>query len=243
LVRLTPEIIAQRLINDDRPITLLSYSNSGKDNNSLWKCDKCGHEWNASANNVLNNDSGCPPCASWSLTPEIIAQRLIDNDRPITLLSYAGKLTNKKSLWKCHYCDNEWCTAATNILNKGSGCPACVEYGFDFSRTGYVYLHTFNGFIKIGITNYPKDRYRDLNNQRINETLYTINDTQSWSFKKGGDAADLEAIILKKFKKQSYTQLMGTNFDGKTELFELDAYQEILDYITTWHIPALPYLL
>jgi hypothetical protein len=162
---------------------------------------------------------------------EDVEQRLIDENRPITLLRYGKNTTDLKSQWQCHICDHKWTTSASNIFNSGTGCPRCADYGFNPGKPGYIYLHTFDGFIKIGITNYLKQRHKRLDNQIVNGTTYTIKDTMSWYFEEGKDAAELEDILLKKFKKQSYTQLLETSFDGRTELFESITQEGILGYI------------
>ena len=307
-IRFTEEDAKQRLVDDNRPITLLSYGKNYLDSSSLWKCHDCGNEWNISANGIFNSKSGCPPCGiSYSLTAEIITQRLIDSNRSISLVDYAGstyrkttkwkcndcghewcatvnsvlaagkprgcppcgvakrvkgrtsskeyvekqiserqlKVTmlyyggsahNNTSRWKCHDCGHEWNSTANNIIHTKRGCPPCGGNGFDSTKPAHFYLHMFEGFIKVGITNNLDRRHAQLNNQTINDITYTIEETTAWHFEDGKEAADLEAIVLNDNKKHSYTGLMGTSFDGRTELLEHDAHQGILDYIAEHYI-------
>lgn len=118
--KLTVEVITERL--EGRNITLLSYGGSTNAKSS-WKCCVCEYEWDAIAGNVLSG-KGCPACSgNVRLTVEVITERL--EGRNITLLSYAGGVM-KKSLWKCCTCECEWSATANDILNGGSGCPACA---------------------------------------------------------------------------------------------------------------------
>ncbi len=137
---------------------------------------------------------------------------------------------DKSSRWECHDCGYTWPTSAKSILND-TGCPKCADYGFNTGKPGYVYLHNYTVFNKIGITNCLEQRHNQLDNQTIDGVTYTIKNTQSWYFKNGSDAADLEATILKMFKKHAYTGLLESSFDGRTELFKNAAHQEILDYV------------
>lgn len=47
-----------------RGFTLEYYDNSSVSNKSMFRCEN-GHTWEASYNNVVNNNSGCPKCANW----------------------------------------------------------------------------------------------------------------------------------------------------------------------------------
>ena len=58
------------------------------------------------------------------LTNEIVDQRLLDDNRLIQRLdSYLG--AEEYIRWKCLKCSNIWLMRASNVINNGSGCPAC----------------------------------------------------------------------------------------------------------------------
>ena len=231
-ISLTTADIEQRLITDNRQIELVNYGKNTRDNSSRWKCTICDHEWSASASTILNGGNGCPSCVKRiRLNPVIIEQRLIDNNRTIELVNYGKNGDDSSSQWKCTICDHEWATAAGAILNGGNGCPKCAVYGFNLCKPGYFYLHTFNGFIKVGITNDLEQRHRQLDNQLINETLHTIENTSSWLFENGADAATVESMVLEAFKDRQHTDLLETSFDGRTELLNISVYDEIVELL------------
>ena len=103
--------------------------------------------------------------------------------------------------------------------------------GFNYSKPAHVYLLKFNGFIKIGITNHISRRLQNLNKQIINGTTYIIEDIISWYFEKGSDAAGLETTILNKYKNHTYTFLLNTTFDGRTELLKNSTHDKITEYV------------
>jgi transposase-like protein len=236
--RLTIDIITQRLIDNNRHVTLLHYGSDSQDSSSRWECHDCGHEWNTTANSVLSGGgvgTGCTKCGHIESrnkvrsTIEDIKQHLLDNDIPITVLSYGSSMRDNSTLWECHDCGHEWNTSAGGVINKGTGCPQCADYGYNPGKPGHFYLHTYSDFIKIGITNRLERRKAQLNNQLINETLYSIESSLSWSFENGGDAAIVESMVLEAFSGRQYTGLMGTTFDGRTELLDISLHDELID--------------
>jgi len=119
--KLTPKIIQQRLNDDGRDITLVEYG-GGVREKSTFRCSE-GHEWDAAAHSVLQG-CGCPHCAgNIPLTPEVIRQRLNDDERGITLVEYGGR-THKKSTFQCSE-GHEWSAETSSVL-QGCGCPHCA---------------------------------------------------------------------------------------------------------------------
>ena len=57
--RLDQDSIEQWLFDEGIPITLLEYSGT-VGGSSLWKCNDCGHEWEARANSVRGGRHRCP---------------------------------------------------------------------------------------------------------------------------------------------------------------------------------------
>ena len=222
--------IKQLLIDADRPIILLDYGGN-MHSLSTWKCTECDWEWPASATHVIHAGSGCTSCAGCRKQSEDeIKQRLIDDNRPITLLDYGGS-TSKESTWKCHDCGRIWVTKANSVLNRGTGCASCSATGFNPGKPGYFYLKRFSDFIKIGITQHLDKRHDQLDNQIVNETLYTIEDAMSWQFEDGSHAAIVESMVLKAFKDRQHTDLLETSFDGRTELLNISVYDEIVELL------------
>lgn len=92
----------------------------------------------------------------------------------------------------------------------GQGCPGCASYGFDRTRPASLYILRSNcgRYMKIGITNNPKQRHNKLKR-----------DTP-FSFKRieliegqGDQIADLEKELLAKYRPAEFTE----TFDGYSE--------------------------
>ncbi len=236
-MKITTDIIEERLITGNRTITILWYAGHSHDPTSRWKCTKCDHEWNTRASHIFGkHESGCPKChGAIKLTTDIIEERLVRDNRPILLIWYAGHSNDRTSRWKCTKCDHEWNNAATSITNGIQGCPNCAIPGFKTSKPAYFYLHQFDDFIKIGITNNYKQRKTQLNNQTIDDVTYKIIRSQSWYFNQGGDAYIAESMILDGFNRYQYDGLLTSSFDGRTELLDISLYDDIvnlLEYVT-----------
>lgn len=60
--KMTDEDIEQRLLDNELPMELIEYGENVDDPKSHWECHNCGHEWTASADNILRG-KGCPHCA------------------------------------------------------------------------------------------------------------------------------------------------------------------------------------
>lgn len=113
-----------------------------------WKCQICGHEWEAS---VANRDKGrgCPCCGNekrrvtlsapedgYSLLdvyPEVAKTWNYEKNAPVTPDQVTPK-TMKKYWWKCETCGNSWQAAVASRTN-GTGCSYCkgksVKAGFN----------------------------------------------------------------------------------------------------------------
>lgn len=95
---------------------------------SSFKCNVDGYEWDTALYNVGNQTKcGCPKCSNHYKTRSIeeVNQWLIDNDRDIVCLYYAGTTSNKNSKFKCLKDGYEWTTSFRNIKNLGRGCSVC----------------------------------------------------------------------------------------------------------------------
>lgn len=93
---------------------------------------------------------------------------------------------------------------------SGQGCPGCVNYGFDRTKEGFLYIlrSDCGQYMKIGITNKPVQRYAQLSR------------ATPFSFKRieliegpGDQIADLEKELLADYQPVCFTE----TFDGSTE--------------------------
>ncbi|AUR83362.1 hypothetical protein NVP1033O_88 [Vibrio phage 1.033.O._10N.222.49.B8] len=93
---------------------------------------------------------------------------------------------------------------------SGSGCPYCAHYGYQPSRTGYLYFlidtETYS-HVKVGITNNPEQRFKTLRRN----TPFTFEPLEILEMT-GEDAPRLE-----KFLHNELTSARLSGFDGATE--------------------------
>lgn len=99
----------------------------------IWKCLKCGKEYNAIVANRIKHNSGCPYCAHMRFNeensiavrfPHLLADWGEDNDKSLYQL-----LPNSKYIasWVCHKCGYHWKTTLYNRARvNGSRCPNCA---------------------------------------------------------------------------------------------------------------------
>ena len=101
-------------------------------NKKIWWLDKCGHEYEATANS-RNRGRGCPYCSGnkilkgfndlVTVNPEL-AKEWHPTKNGDLKPDDATKGSEKKAWWLCPACNHEWETAIRN-RNRGAGCPCC----------------------------------------------------------------------------------------------------------------------
>ena len=130
--------------------------------------------------------------------------------------------TDKKLLWKCSTCEQEWKTTGYSRFS-GTGCPACSDGGgFKINNPAYCYLLKYqfsDGTIKYkqGISNNVQNRMWKLSfkvNKVFPTTKVTLIDQKY--FDVGQDARDLENHFL------NLTDIRWApeqSFEGSTEMY------------------------
>lgn len=95
-----------------------------------WKCELCEHEWNASPNNVINANTGCPVC-SQKLAGEkktlFSKPKALENlkQRNISLLTPYTRIVDKHT-FKCNICGYQWDAILSSVINNPhNGCKSC----------------------------------------------------------------------------------------------------------------------
>lgn len=103
---------------------------------------------------------------------------------------------------------------------NGRGCPGCAETGFNPAKDSALYcLKSDDGaFVKIGITNYPKDRYARLKRN----TPFSFSVIGSIKMI-GDDARKLEKEFHDKFMSAGFS-----GFEGSTEWLRVD--EDIINF-------------
>jgi hypothetical protein len=86
----------------------------------IWKC-KCGHQWEATLNNIKNRHSWCPECFQKNITIND-AKKIASEQRGRCLSDVY--VPNKKLLWQCEF-GHQWEAILGNIKNNKAWCPEC----------------------------------------------------------------------------------------------------------------------
>jgi Zn finger protein HypA/HybF involved in hydrogenase expression len=114
---------------------------AGSHRKAWWRCQDCGHEWEATVDNRVGRGAGCPRCArrgqvedrstverGRSLAvnhPDLAAE--LHPDRNIGLDPYAlARHSARVVWWRCGSCGQDWEAVVANRA-AGTGCPACWQ--------------------------------------------------------------------------------------------------------------------
>ena len=125
--------------NSDLNPNIIAYSS----NKSIWwKCNTCGHEWQAPVNRRTSNKSGCAKCAKIRIgklraipargqslqeqKPLLIKEWNFEKNNNL-LPSEVSYGSNKKVWWKCPICMTEWQAVIASRSKGFGGCPECAK--------------------------------------------------------------------------------------------------------------------
>jgi len=201
----------------------------------LWRCTKCSVEWKTTVDSVLNLKSGCPCCAgNRKMSLDDLQDRL--HKRKITTLQLFDGHKNKerKGLFQCNICKNQWTMILSNLLGKRQGCPRCGKSGrytekwFKQQKSrkrlpGKIYLlelsSTKESFLKVGITK-RNIKTRFTTSIPYTTTILVDEDTTLYT------AFRIEQEILKLFSNKRYNP--QKHFGGKRECFTLLAKAQLI---------------
>ena len=123
---------------------------------------------------------------------------------------------------------------------QGCGCQICGAEGGGTSREGYI-LSCTNGaftyvmkieskdesFIKVGISKEPIRRLKEIEK----ESKYKANLIHTEFYEDAGVAWDVEKLLHKDFKEESYTPV--NKFGGSTECFDISIQDEVIKILKT----------
>ena len=175
------------------------------------RCSVDNYEWSAAVTDLVNGGYGCPQCSGvrrWTADERIEQINSLEN---IEFVSWVDGYENNhsKANVKCSVDNFEWRAAVNDIVNRGSGCPRCAKYGYDPSKTGTLYaLRSECGrHVKVGISNNPKRRRKDLER----ETPFKFNLVEQVS----GDGVKISE--LEKYFHNKYESAGFSGFSGCTE--------------------------
>ncbi|WLW40688.1 DNA-binding domain-containing endonuclease [Escherichia phage Bf23] len=118
-------------------------------------CCTYGHVFNATLNNIRNG-RGCPYCyGNVRYTQEQVSEYL----RSLGYYTITKYINNNSKLQLTCSKGHVWITTFSAIKNMGNRCPECSNI---WSDGGILYIITSSLGTKIGITNSPARRLRDL---------------------------------------------------------------------------------
>lgn len=109
-----------------------------------WKCNKCGHQWEAIISNRVKRGSGCPICKKELLAAAQIRAALKktgsiklthpqllkdwDYEKNIITPDQITIGSDRKVWWKCHNCGHNWEESPNSRIKKNKEirkCPNC----------------------------------------------------------------------------------------------------------------------
>lgn len=209
-----PKKLTKEQINSDllhRNIELLTDYN-GTRSLGTFRC-LLGHEWRTTINSVRQG-SGCPICfGNHTGTKEIFNSSI--SNRNIELISeYINSST--KSTFKCSF-NHVW-EATPASVKHGNGCPHCK----DWIDGGFLYIMESSKGTKIGISNNPERRLRDIT---YSSGIPDLKIVFKYLLKSKNDALVLEKKLHNIFKDKN---LKYKNFDGASEFFDIKPIDAIL---------------
>lgn len=163
---------------------------------------------------------GCPLCAiaSRSIKKTKSLEEFIESAKAVhgDLFGYS-KVDYKNCKDKIYITckeHGEFLQQPSNHLS-GMGCPKCSVYGFDKTRSGWLYVATCGEFIKVGVTGRDVDkRLTELSKSR--EQPYK--EVYSRYFENGQECFDKETEVLRILKSFYSTCEKGP--DGYSETFK-----------------------
>jgi hypothetical protein len=196
---------------------------NGNNKNYKWKCSK-GHSWTAAISSRAAGNN-CPICGFAKVLPGFNDLKTTNPDLASQAKGWdptkyrAG--SHKKVRWVCSV-GHEW-DAVIGNRSKGTDCPACADYGFNFSKNAFLYFlaHPTYSMYQIGITN---DFERRISEHRRNSwELIDVRGPMD-----GLLAQKWESAILKMLKAKgadlSNSKIAG-KFDGYSEAWSKSTFE------------------
>lgn len=136
---------------NEKTLEEISY---GSHERVLWKCSKCGYEWETIIKNRTVHKCGCPKCAGKVISDENSLLGFIEkngeygeklrkeySDKNVKSLEEVSYASSKKVIWKCLNCKKEWMSTISHRTdNIRRGCPFCNKWGTSFPEQLIFYI-------------------------------------------------------------------------------------------------------
>lgn len=116
------------------------YKNGGS--KAVCRCLVDGFEWTASVSDLINNGSGCPQCGGKRRCTAVERIAQINSMPNVAFVRWDGTYKNaySKAVCRCAIDGIEWAAVVNSLINNGSGCPQCAQYGYSPAKPGTLYL-------------------------------------------------------------------------------------------------------
>lgn len=175
-------------------------------------------DWQLSINKALCG-RGCPKCKGSRIREHFMFSEKdatlkicqVLEEKGLEFVKWQSEYIGQKSKAVCECpAHGQWVSSFTSLWNQKTGCPACGNYGFSSNLKGYLYClrSECGGKVKIGITNYPEKRIKQLKER----TPFSFDVVEIIPFEEGIVARQMEKIFHETFVSASLT-----GFDGSTE--------------------------
>lgn len=176
----------------------------------------------------INNKSGCPKCSGnikLSLDEFINKSILIHKNKYnySLITEYINNSTKVKLL--CAHCNSIVEQTPAGHLTGKDPCT-CSTPRDKIPTSLYILYDAITNIYKIGISSNIFSRIRKLNSYFSFDCIYNSTTIDR------SNALTIEANLHKHFKDKQYTELLDTDIDGKTELFNLEP--EDIAYIKSY---------
>jgi Zn finger protein HypA/HybF involved in hydrogenase expression len=157
------------------------------------RCLTCEHEYTTGAGGLVAGH-GCPSCAGVLPLPQSEWIKRATGAGYELLEDVTGGHVPTRA--KCLKCGFEFNARPIETL-RGTGCPACADYGFNPDLPSLVYLlrHRDDGALKIGIA---KESPRKSSQSRLtSHRRHGWIPVRIWNFESGYAARDVEQMVLR----------------------------------------------
>lgn len=183
-------------------------------------------DWSVTVNSFINGGTRCHSCGA-------IKKRVPREKRELEIAELAARDGFTFVGWDGDYrgvrgkviincpVHGDWSTAVSNFISDGSRCATCAQKGYSprVHGTLYALLSECGSMVKIGISNNPSRRQRDLS--RATPFNFTIH----------RELPNIDGSIPRILEKLFHDQFPSaglTGFDGATE------WRQMSPDVTTW---------
>lgn len=200
------------------------------------KCNRCSFEFETRGVQIANQKYGCGRCAGNLTNPEeAVAHMLACGYEPLE------PYQSFKHPWKCKHlaCGRTLEIPFATTKRTGGGCKYCAKYGFQYSKSAYLYLisHEQLNALKVGIAN-PSRRADGDRLKRFTNFGWEV--IATWTFTKGAKAEIVEKRVFEVIRKEKSIPIFLSRSEmpigGHTETIDADSISvsELLQMINSF---------